>query len=84
VEVVKMLLAHKDVDVNARQSKDYSPLLLVASYGDADVFEMLLAHKDVNVALRDRFLRTPLVRAASNGHERVVLLLQYSPTTPIR
>ncbi len=55
--------------------------MLAAPYGDADVVELLLAHKDVDAALRDRFVITPLVRAATNGRERMVLLLQYSPTT---
>jgi ankyrin repeat protein len=72
--MVKLLLA-KGADVNARSKMGRTPLLLAASYGNAEVLKLLLA-KGANVLTSDNLENTPLLAAtAANDSATVKLLL---------
>lgn len=75
MEVVKLLLSRKDVDVNSRDNEASTPLLYAAAQGHGGIVEQLLAHKDIEANLENSFAETPLLVAARNGYLAVIKLL---------
>jgi ankyrin repeat protein len=75
--VIRILLRHKDIDVNLRESSD-TPLSLAAELGQTEAARLLLQHQNIDVNLRrDRrytFL-TPLQVARKKGSSEIVELL---------
>lgn len=69
---VKRLLAQEDVDVNARDRMNATPLQLAVSWEYKAVVEILLAHDRVDKACTDSLDRTPLNIAANRGHKAVI------------
>ncbi|OBT90377.1 hypothetical protein VE02_00774 [Pseudogymnoascus sp. 03VT05] len=76
-EVVKLLLAQKDVNVNNLSMQTYTtPIVDAAEEGHEAIVKPLLAHEDIAPDFQDSPLKaTALQRAAENGHEGVVRLL---------
>jgi uncharacterized protein len=72
-EMVQLLLT-KGADVNARSKMGRTPLLLAASYGDAEVLKLLLA-KGANALTRDTFENTPLLAATAVNNAATIKLL---------
>ena len=75
MEVVKLLLSRKDVDVNSRDDKYNTPLHIAAAQGYNGIVKQLLAHKDIEVNPNSTLYGTPLLVAAKNGHLAVIKLL---------
>jgi len=74
-QMVRLLMA-KGADVNARSTMGRTPLLLAASYGNAEVLKLLLAN-GANVLTSDNLENTPLLAAtAANDSATVELLLE--------
>ena len=74
-DIVKMLLGHKDIDVNARNSYGHTALMWASGYGDANIVKILLGHKDIDVNAGDSYGYTASYWASKNGHDDVVELL---------
>ncbi|CEJ62564.1 hypothetical protein PMG11_11061 [Penicillium brasilianum] len=74
-EVVKVLLATRQVDANSKDCFGCTPLTGAASYGHEAVVRLLLATATVDADWKDNFGFTPLNYAASWGHKAVVRLL---------
>ena len=75
-EVVKLLLAKDDVDLDSRNDRfGRTPLSWAAENGHKEVVELLLAKHGVDPDSRDSDGRTPLLWAAQYGHKEVVKLL---------
>ncbi|PTB39227.1 hypothetical protein M441DRAFT_70368 [Trichoderma asperellum CBS 433.97] len=72
-DIVELLLAHKDIQVN-EGNHWRTPLCAAAENGHRDIVELLLAHKDIQVNEGNHW-RTPLCAAAENGHRDIVELL---------
>ena len=79
-ECVRLLLNHKDVNVNLpRNGNGFTPLHTAVCHDHPDCVKLLLAHNDIEVNKpdtdpdRDRF--TPLHLAVSNGHVECVRAL---------
>ncbi len=49
VEVVRLLLARVDVDVNKAKPDGATALIIASQIGHTDVVRLLLAHRDVDV-----------------------------------
>jgi ankyrin repeat protein len=76
-ELMGVLLAHQDIDVNVENRYDESPLTVATERGQLEAMELLLQHKDIDVNSKDRNF-TPLTSAARRGRlEAVNLLLQH-------
>ena len=70
VDVVEVLLAHRDVDVNVRAlDAGKTPLHIAAQNGHVDVVRALLAHRGVNVNAWSVGKVTPLCLA--NVYKRI-------------
>jgi hypothetical protein len=80
-EVVRLLLASSDIDVNQAKTYDGStPLFMACQNGHATVVELLLASSDIDVNQHDDHKnRTPLRIACHQGHAPVVRLLLQQP-----
>ena len=75
-DVVRILLNHTDIEVNATSVAGETPLYIASKYDCADVITLLLEHgADPNIA--DEFGRTPLYAASSiNSPDAVNILLE--------
>jgi hypothetical protein len=74
-DIVRMLLAREEIDLNPRDERPRTPLSYAASYGDDAMIKLLLGTGKVNLNLNEQSGRMPLVEAAENGHESTVDLL---------
>ncbi|KAM0451106.1 hypothetical protein ACHAPV_010179 [Trichoderma viride] len=81
--VFDMLLQRTDIDVNARDDLDNSPLHLALRSKNHAALKLLLAHSDVNPNLQDPFGYTPLQEAVCRGDEVAVTLLLEHPRTDV-
>ena len=73
--VVRLLLATRKVDINARDREGRTPLSWVAKNGNEAAVKLLL-EKDAEIESKDsEYGQTPLSHAAQYGHEAVVKLL---------
>ena len=78
--VVRLLLEHPDIDVNAQDSDGDTALLRAALMGNADAAELLLEHPDIDPNARDAaFGATALMWACLHGRVEVVKLLLEHP-----
>ena len=77
--LVKILLATRKVDVNARTENGQTPLSQAARGGHDVIVQLLLTRPDIDVNLRDQFGYTPLSRAIARGYDVVVQLLLTRP-----
>ena len=76
LQVVRYLLRHC-VDVDFRNSGDYTPLSLASWRGHRDVVQCLLDH-GADMELSDKFHNTPLILAVYFGHvDSIRLLLEH-------
>ncbi|KAF6763501.1 ankyrin repeat-containing domain protein [Ephemerocybe angulata] len=76
---VRLLLAAPEINVNAPDTCQRTPLIFAAEKGHEAVVKLLLAAPGIDVNAADNNGRTPLSFAAGNGHEAVVKLLLASP-----
>ena len=72
---VRLLLTHKDIDVNHRQVSGMSTLYIACLSGNSSIVKDLLNHDDIDVNLATNEGATPLMLAAQEGHLACVLLL---------
>ena len=75
INVVKLLLKHKDIDVNAKNSDGYTVFMWASRDGHIGVVKLLLEHKDTDVNDKNSDGNTALIWASRNGHADVVELL---------
>ena len=73
--IVKLLLSHIDIDVNAKVKDGSTPLHTAVKYGHTSMVELLLGCVSIDVNSRDRNGSTPLHGAAGNGYEAIVTML---------
>ncbi|KAG8525235.1 uncharacterized protein KY384_008879 [Bacidia gigantensis] len=71
-EVTKILLQHKDVDVNLQDSLNRSPLAIAAGQGFTDIVDLLLGHPKIDVNARDDSNHTALSYAVRGCHGLVL------------
>ncbi|MCY3974319.1 MAG: ankyrin repeat domain-containing protein [Simkaniaceae bacterium] len=75
-EVVRLLLAHPDIDITQSDRKGNTALMFAARSGRKDVVKLLLDAGDNALALRRNYVgRTALDDAISGGHAEVTELL---------
>lgn len=74
-DLVRRLLARKDVPPDHQSRTGHTPLILAAKNGHAGVVKLLLEHKDINPNRRTRQRVTALLYTARHGHKDIVKLL---------
>lgn len=68
---VELLLVGNDVDVNAVDLSNRTPLHMAAMNGHYDVVMLLLGRNDLQVSLQDNDQYTPYMRAIEHGHSKI-------------
>jgi len=71
-EVVKLLLAHSDIDVNLEDGICQTPLSVACYQGSVSAVRALLRNPRVSLTYIDSFGYTPLWWAAREGHHKVI------------
>ena len=74
--MVKLLVEMGKVDVDLKDTYDWTPLWWAATQGHKDVVKLLVKIGKVDINSKDKDSRTPLWWATTRGHEAVVKLLQ--------
>jgi len=72
VEVVKLLLAHPNIDVNVKHESGQTPFSLVCQKDKVSVVQVLLKDPRVDITLDDNFGGTPLWHASRNECPEVI------------
>jgi ankyrin repeat domain-containing protein 50 len=67
IEILDMLIATEQVDVNYRGYQDRTPLCVAAEQGHEEIMERLLKHKSIQVDSVHHYGRTPFLEAAACG-----------------
>ncbi|KAH1673600.1 hypothetical protein KXW87_003295 [Aspergillus fumigatus] len=79
--IVAVLVAHPEIDVNARDLHQRTPLAYAAVTGQTQMVNILVAQPGVDVSPIDGWGMTPLHYAAENGHRNIVRIILDSPGT---
>ena len=71
-EIVSLLLARPEVDVNKKNSKMDTPLITICIYKSCEALRVLLKDPRVNVNMADRMGRTPLWQVSWRGYDMMI------------
>lgn len=74
-KTVQWLLTKDEVDINAKNIYDITPLYIAVRHGHTETVKLLLAAKEVNVNAGDHNNKTPLHMAVNNRYTEIVKLL---------
>ena len=72
VEVVKLLLAHPNINVNLKSNAEQTPLSFGCEYDQVSVVRVLLKDPRVDITMDDNSGCTPLWCASHNGNYKVI------------
>ena len=72
VEVVKLLLAHPNINVNLKDKDGQTPFSRACQFRKVSVVQLMLNDPRVDLTLSDNSGRTPLWWASFNGHDEVI------------
>jgi len=76
VDVVRLLVSHRNINVNLQFNTGRSVLHLAAGGGNLEIVRILLSHQNININLQSTLLgMTPLMEAVYNVKKDVVELL---------
>ena len=75
-EIVRRLVAVKDIDVNVQNNEGFTALICAAEQGYVDVVREILEKEDIDVTLFDNVGVSALVGATNNEHYEVVEMLR--------
>ena len=78
LEIIKLLLAHPDIDINKCSVSRETPLSIACRNGYIDVVKLLVQHHSImiNTTFTDK---TPLFHACEHGFTDIVKLLLWQP-----
>ena len=71
-DVVKILLTHPDININARDYFGQTPISIACECNKPSVFRTLLKDRRVDVSLDDNYGRTPLWYASYEGYLEMI------------
>lgn len=75
-DLVRQLLARKDVSPNYQTTSGHTPLMFASEKGHATIVNLLLQHKDIRPNMRTFHKKmSALSYAARHGHESIIKLL---------
>jgi ankyrin repeat protein len=74
-EVVKMLIQHKNIDINQQNENGKTALMLASERGHEDIVKMLLEKENIEINQGDKDGWTALMLASRKGHDKIVKML---------
>jgi ankyrin repeat protein len=74
-EIIKILLANGDIDVNIPGDNDKTPLYLAVQKGNIEIIKLLLANDKIDVNIPNIYGKTPLHLAVQKGNIEIIKLL---------
>ena len=74
-EIVNMLLARDDINLNNQDSHGETAICSAASAGQTEIAQYLVERSDTDVNHPSHKMFTPLIFAASRGHTRIIEIL---------
>jgi len=72
VEVVRLLLAHPDINVNLMNIDGQTPFSRGCLHGHVSIVQVMLKDPRIDVTLDDNYGRTPLWYASRHGKHEVI------------
>ena len=76
VDILKVLLGHRDIDINIKHRCHGDTALILAAYhGHKDIVKALLGHRGINVNIKNEDGDTALIIAVNRGHKDIVKAL---------
>ncbi|WP_298628389.1 ankyrin repeat domain-containing protein [uncultured Legionella sp.] len=75
IEAIKLLLTHKDIEINKAMQDGCTPLFMACQQGQTEVIKLLLAQEGIEINQTDNNGCTPLFMACQQGHTEAVKLL---------
>lgn len=81
LEIIKLLLAHKNIDPNLQNDEGCAPLMKAAEYGRVEVIKILLESKDIDPNIKDKKNETAFLKALKSCHFEIARLLLSHPKT---
>lgn len=82
-DIVKLLVAHAKIDLNAADYLGVTALHRVVMRGDRELVELLLSKATIDVNVRDRLACTPLQCAIQQEYDAIISLLKSVPGVDI-
>jgi ankyrin repeat protein len=77
IEMVKLLLQHKDIDINKESYQRVTALVYASRIGNIEIVKLLLQHANIDINKKNFWTgKTVLQMAEEKGHENVVHLLR--------
>ena len=76
MDVVRLLLANKEIDINQCDNQNITPINTASDYGHIDVVKLLLAQPNIDINKQDKWGDTPEACASKKGHTAIVALFQ--------
>lgn len=85
LEMTKLLLTARDIDINARTNHGNTPLkrILMKKQVDIDMVKLLLQVPGIDINAKNNFGHTPLHSALAKGHDDIVKLLLQVPSIDV-
>ena len=80
-EIVKLLLEHKDIDVDIQDSHGWTALICATNERNTEIVKLLLEHKDIDINIQNYNGKTALMIAFRKGHTEIVKLLENHNST---
>lgn len=75
LDEVKSLVINEQCNVNVRDDKNHTPLIIAAHMGKTDVVKYLTSLNNCDISLKDSHGRMPIHHAAQGGHGDVITIL---------
>jgi ankyrin repeat protein len=77
IEIVKLLLSYKDIDINCQNKWKDTVLILALKYNKIDIIKILLNRSEINIFLKDCNNKTVLDIAKIRNNKEIKNLLNY-------
>lgn len=80
LSLAQVLIEQSQADINAKDHKGQTPIILAIRHRNKDLLDLLLAQEKINLEVRSRRGRTPLLYAAFKGTSAIVETLIKIPS----
>lgn len=75
INVIKMFLETKSININAQNNDGKTPLYLAIEKNNLDIVELLLEESTIDINISDNFMKSPLMVAYENNFYDIVFML---------